>query len=159
MSAAFRRHDDSPKRCGRRVRRAGFALPSAIFLLVVLSALAAVIAYLSAQQQAAHGADVRGLRAYQAARAGVEWGLFRLLRDGACDAVGSFNPGGGLSEFTVTVTCSPAGMTAANDEAGTSVVVRQIVATACNQPGGGMCPNATPGNGYVERQLSVVAAR
>ncbi|MFZ5511951.1 MAG: agglutinin biogenesis protein MshP [Pseudomonadota bacterium] len=138
---------------------AGFALPSAIFLLVVLAALAAFIVRLSAQQQAGHVADVRGLRAYQAARAGIEWGLFRLLREGACDAASSFNPGGGLSEFTVTVTCSPDGMATANDEAGTGVIVRQIVATACNQPGGGVCPNATPGNNYVERQLSVVAGR
>ena len=137
----------------------GFALPSAIFLLVVLAALAAFIVHLSAQQQAGHVADVRGLRAYQAARSGIEWGLFRLLRESACDASTSFNPDGGLGEFTVTVTCSPAGMGAANDEAGTGVVVRQIVATACNQPGGGACPNAAPGDNYVERQLSVVAGR
>ena len=136
----------------------GFALPSAIFLLVILAVLAAFLVHISTRQQAGHGADVRGIRAYQAARAGIEWGLYRLLRESNC-ATASFNPGGGLGEFTVTVECQPAGLGTISDEAGTAVAVRRIVATACSEPAAGVCPNAAPGANYIERQIAVTAGR
>jgi len=138
----------------------GFALPSAIFLIVILAALAGFIASVSVHQQSGHIADIKGVRAYQAARAGVEWGVFNLLRNNACVTGTTFNPGGGLAEFTVTVDCLPADTTTVNDENGTAVMVRRIVATACNQPvAGGGCPNNTPGANYVERQIAVVAGQ
>lgn len=145
---------------GRQAFVGGFALPSAIFLVVVLAALAGFISNLSVVQQAGHMADIRGIRAYQAARAGVEWGLFDLLRNNACVGAGTtIAPGGGLAEFTVTVVCLPNGAAATNTEVATDLVVRRIVATACNQPAAGVCPNPVPGNNYVERQISIVAGR
>ncbi len=63
----------------RRFRSTGFALPSAIFLLVVLAALAAFLVNISMTQHATSTQDVQGARAYQAARAGIEWGLYRVL--------------------------------------------------------------------------------
>ncbi|PKO89157.1 MAG: agglutinin biogenesis protein MshP [Betaproteobacteria bacterium HGW-Betaproteobacteria-12] len=140
-------------------RRRGFALPSAIFLLVILSLLGAFIVQISTKQQVGHAADVRGSHAAQAAQAGVEWGLWRLLRQDACDAPTSFNPGGGLSGFTVTVNCLPNGMATSNDEAGNAVIVRRIVATACSEPAAGACPNPAPGANYIERQFSTVAVQ
>lgn len=141
-------------------REGGFAIVSAIFLLVILSLMAAFIAHVSTHQQAGHTADLRGVRAYQAARAGIEWGLYNHTRNSACAASSSFAPGGNLAEFTVTVTCLPAGVAITNDENGTQLVVRRIVATACNQPtAGGDCPNLVPGDNYVERELAVVASR
>lgn len=137
----------------------GFALPSAIFLLVILSLLGAFIVEISTKQQVGHAADVRGSHAAQAAQAGVEWGLWRLLREDACTGPISFNPGGGLSGFTVTVTCLPNGMATTNDEAGNPVIVRRIVATACSEPAAGACPNPAPGANYIERQFSTVAVR
>jgi MSHA biogenesis protein MshP len=138
----------------------GFALISAIFLIVILAALAVFIAAMSIHQQAGHTADLQGLRAYQAARAGIEWGLYDFKRNGACTAPVSFSPGGALGAFTVTVDCLRNEMATTNDEAGTAVTVRRIVATACNLPAaGGGCPNAAPGDGYVERRLSVVAGQ
>jgi MSHA biogenesis protein MshP len=137
----------------------GFALVSAIFLIVILAALAVFIAVMSTHQQAGHVADLQGLRAYQAARTGIEWGLYDFKRNGACAAPVSFNPGGGLGAFTVTVDCLRNEMVTTNDEAGTSVTVRRIVATACNQPAAGACPSAAPGDGYVERRLSVVVGQ
>ena len=41
----------------------GFALPSAVFLLVILSLLAAFIVQVATRQQVGHAADVRGSRA------------------------------------------------------------------------------------------------
>ena len=137
--------------------QAAFALPSAIFLMVILAALAAFLVSVSTHQQSGHAADIQGIRAYQAARAGVEWGAYNFLRNGAaCAATTTFNPGSGLAAFTVTVTC--AATAPANNEAGTDVTTARIVATACNQPAavGGTCPNAAPGANYVEREIAVV---
>ncbi len=130
---------------------AGFALPTAIFLLVVLALLGAFMAFIATWQHKGTADDVQGTRALQAARAGVEWGLHRITQSASC-AGGSFvPPGTALADFTVTVTCSSATAT----EAGTGVTVYQVTATACNQPSGGNCPNtADPGAYYIERQWS-----
>lgn len=140
-------------------RDRGFALVSAVFLIVILAALAGFIAVMSTHQQAGHTADIQGLRAYQAARAGIEWGIYNFKRSNACPAPTSFSPGGGLSAFTVTVDCLRNEMATTNDEAGTVVTVRRITATACNLPSAGACPNAAAGDGYIERRLSVVVGR
>lgn len=140
-------------------RPRGFALVSAIFLIVILAALAAFIAVISTHQQAGHTADIQGMRAYQAARAGMEWGIYNFKRNNACAATSSFVPGGGLAGYTVTVQCLLGEMATTNDEAGTAVTVRRIIAVACNQPSGGVCPNGAAGDGYVERQLSVVVGK
>ena len=65
---------------------AGFALPSAIFLLVVLSALGAFLLTFSSGQQMSSAADINGSRAYWAARAGIEWGAAKIKAAGACPA-------------------------------------------------------------------------
>lgn len=151
-----------PGRFAGARRQSGFAIVAAIFILVVLALMAAFVVHVSTHQQAGHIADLRGIRAYQAARAGVEWGLHNHLRNSACEAASSFAPGGNLAEFTVTVTCLPAGVATTNDENGTALVLRRIVATACNQPVGaapGVCPNPAPGDNYVEREVAVVAGR
>ena len=66
---------------GRRNREAsdGFVLPSAIFLLVILAALAAFMVTISTTQSTTSAQDVQGARAYHAARAGLEWGLYQVL--------------------------------------------------------------------------------
>jgi MSHA biogenesis protein MshP len=61
------------------IRGGGFALPSAIFLLVILAALAAFMVTISTTQSATSAQDVQGTRAYHAARAGLEWGLYQVL--------------------------------------------------------------------------------
>ncbi len=155
-------HAQQVSRFGGVRRAGGFAIVSAIFVLVVLALMAAFIVHVSTHQQVGHSADLRGVRAYQAARAGVEWGLHNHLRNLACAASSSFAPGGNLAEFTVTVTCLPAGVATTNDENGTPLVIRRIVATACNQPVGaapGVCPNPAPGDNYIEREVAVVAGR
>lgn len=62
----------------RRANR-GFALASAIFILVVLAALAVGITLLTTQSQTGAARDLLGARAYQAARAGLDWGAYRVL--------------------------------------------------------------------------------
>ncbi|MDI6747882.1 MAG: hypothetical protein QMD17_12135 [Rhodocyclaceae bacterium] len=131
----------------------GFAIVSAIFILVVLAALGAFILNISSSQQIGSALDVQGVRAYQAARAGIEWGLYRQLQDGSCAASTSFVPAGSsLSGFTVTVRC-----TATPDPGGFSgPTIFSVESTACSQPSAGACPNTTnPGPLYIERRLTV----
>ena len=136
------------------VRRiGGFAIVSAIFILVVLAALGAFIVNISANQQVGSALDVQGVRAYQAARAGIEWGLHRQLQGGSCVGATSFSPAAStLSDFTVTVICTP------TPDPGVfgGPTIYSITATACNQPNAGACPNtATANSFYVERRLEV----
>lgn len=129
----------------------GFAIFSAIFILVVLATLGAFILNISSSQQIGSALDVQGARAYQAARAGIEWGLYQRLQGGACAAASNFVPGGTtFSDFTVSVTC----VATADANGGPTIVA--IVSTACNQPNGGACPNTVnPGSLYIERRLAV----
>ena len=134
-------------------RLRGFAIVSAIFILVVLAALGAFILNISSSQQIGSALDVQGVRAYQAARAGIEWGLYRQLQNGSCAATTSFVPAGAtLAGFTVTVEC-----TATADPGGFGgPTIYSIAATACSQPNAGACPNvANPGPLYIERRLTV----
>lgn len=133
----------------------GFAILSAIFILVVLASLGAFVVTISTNQQVGSALDIQGARAYQAARAGLEWGLYRQLRAGSCAGASSFVPGAAsLSGFTVTVTC-----TAVPDPGGFSgPTVYSVDAVACNQPNAAepLCPNTVnPGTQYVERRLAV----
>lgn len=137
---------------GSRRRARGFTAVSAIFILVVLTALGAFIVSISSSQQMSSALDVRGVRAYEAARAGLEWGLYQQLQSGSCTASTSFvPPAPTLADLTVTVSCSA---TAGTNGGPTTYTVQS---TACNQPSGGACPNTTnPGALYVERRLDVI---
>ncbi len=136
-----------------RMRKAqGFSLISAIFLLVVLAALGVAMVTISTVQHQSSALDVQGSRAYQAARAGIEWGVFQRLQAGACTGAAAnvaLPAGTSLSDFTVTVVCTP------DVDLGVNSAV--IQATACNIPAGGACPNPAPNSSdYVQR---VVQAR
>lgn len=85
----------------------GVSLMTAIFLLVVLSGLAGAIMNLYISQQVSSGRDIQGARAYQAARAGVEWGLYQQLRNQSCTAATTISlTAPTLQAFTVTVRCT-----------------------------------------------------
>lgn len=60
----------------------GFALVTAIFLLVVLAALGAFIVNISSTLSTTSAQDLRGSRAYHAAQAGLEWGMLQVLDPG-----------------------------------------------------------------------------
>ena len=141
-----------------RPRQAGVGLVTAIFLLVVIAGLAAAMVTVFTTQQAGSQLDQQGTRAYQAARAGIEWGLFRATQANSCAATSSFAlpPSSTLAGFTVTVTCTatpgPGG-----DVATTTRLIRAI---ACNQPVSGACsvnPSPDPRNNldFVQRRIEV----
>ncbi len=140
-----------------RGRRAGFALPSAIFLMVILAALGAFIVRVNMLQTGSSVLDVLGVKAYQAAAAGTEWGAYQVLIPAAAVCLAQTDltfPGTALAPFTSRVKCT---LTTSTDELGVNVSVYQIMATACNQP---PCPNPAPANAnYVARQITVTLAR
>lgn len=142
-----------------RIRRsAGVGLVTAIFLLVVLAGLAVAAVRIFNVQQASAGLDLEGARAYQAARAGIEWGLYQRLRNNACLTQNLALPGDSvLRNFTVSVTCTQVnGPPDANGSAANTTRWR-IVAVACNEPVNGACTSTAVGGGpnYVRRRLEV----
>ena len=154
-------------------RQAGFSVVAAIFLLVVLAVLSVIIASVTGLQQASSQLDILGVRAYQAARSGVEWGAHRVLDPNhtlnpatcspavmpSCPAASTNLNGlpGSLSPFTVTVGCIASPPTT---EGNRSVGVFTLTATACNEPAGGVCPNPAPTtNDYVERQVQASVSK
>lgn len=124
----------------------GFAMISAIFILVVLAALGAFGVGISTMQHMSSALDVEGARALHAARAGLDWAAYRVTRGGVCDSRSDTLPAtaSSLQGLTVSVSCSKSG------------IYYRLLATACNQPNGGLCPNtASPSNTYVERQVEM----
>jgi MSHA biogenesis protein MshP len=124
----------------------GFVLPTAIFLLVILAALAAYMVSLSRTSHISSALDVQGTRAYLAARAGIEWGAWQLLRNPVPSCVAVAPPltgfGGTLAAFTVNVSCVPSGT---YTDGANTVTVYQITSTATS---------GKPGEvDYVERQV------
>lgn len=131
---------------------AGFSVVTALFIVVVLSALGVAMMSLTTSQQTSAALDLLGARAYEAARAGVEYGLYQQQINGSCVATRSFGLGGSLSTFTVTVQCT------VNPTPGMGANMNRttVTATACNQPAAGVCPNAaTTSADYVQRTVTV----
>jgi MSHA biogenesis protein MshP len=142
-------------------RSAGVGLITAIFLLVVLSGLAVAMVALFTSQQASSSLDLEGARAYQAARAGIEWGLFQRRRatcaaataccQGAAGSTVLAMPAGTtLQGYTVVVSCTPS--------TGVPNAPTVITSVACNMPdAAGVCEGAPNNAEYVRRRMEVEA--
>jgi MSHA biogenesis protein MshP len=92
-------------------RQAGVGIVTAIFLLVVLAGLGVAMVGIYTSQQGSANIDLLGAQGYQAARAGLEWGLFQRGRNDACPQKSKLvmPAGTSLSAFTVYVTCTAQG--------------------------------------------------
>src|SRR5258705_11714861 len=150
MSAMCHNRPASYRRCGRRF---GFALPTAIFLMVILAALGVFLARISLIQTSSSALDALGSGAYQAARAGIEIGAYNSLRNPPCVPSTLTFAGTAMAPFTTTVTCNATPI----DELAVAGSIDEIVATACNEP---PCPNASPTiANYTERKITIVVGR
>ncbi|GHU32716.1 hypothetical protein AGMMS50256_23300 [Betaproteobacteria bacterium] len=159
----------------RRVRRVavvncffhsgGFVLPSAIFLLVILALLAAFMVVFSQMQNVTSVQDLQGARAYQAARAGIQWGLYKVIDPENTTVVAPGDPtwpsmppcaNGNLTieGFSVTVSCTSwPDATGTYAENGGNHQVRVYRLTSRAQSG-------TVGTmGYVEREVEVTVSK
>jgi MSHA biogenesis protein MshP len=132
-----------------RIQR-GISIVTAIFLVVVLAALGVAMMNFSTVQSISSADDVQGSRAYQAARAGVEWGAYQVLVNTSCAGSSALPAmGGALSGFSVTVTCSSTGPY--TEAGGTPFSVYQLTSTATRGTVGTVS--------YVERQLQTTITK
>jgi len=99
----LRSHD--PLLQGRKQH--GFGLVAALFLIIIIAGAIAAMWRISTTQTATSSLALQQARAYQAARAGVEWGIARALGDKECFPKTIFTPEGFVAEFKVEVTCDP----------------------------------------------------
>jgi MSHA biogenesis protein MshP len=90
------------------MRREGFSLVSALFILVVVASAGAFALRLLGAERRSSSLGLLGTRAHQAARAGLEWGVAKVVATPtACPAGGSFGlAGGALAGFAVSVSCT-----------------------------------------------------
>lgn len=130
------------------MRQSGFSLVSAIFVIVILSLIGSYIVSLSTLTNASSNLASLGVKAYYAAKSGLEWSIYRVAPLGG---VSPFNcptspttltfTQGGLIGLSALVTCTSSSFT----EYGTTYKVFQI--NAIGQYG-------TVGSAdYVSRQL------
>jgi MSHA biogenesis protein MshP len=142
----------------------GFGAIAAIFVLVVLASLAAAIVRLGQSTQTGSAQDILGARAWAAARAGTEWGLYQALK-------GSWTTCSGVSQtldlsadigMRVTVSCSSNLYNEGEDASGTAAQTLRVYtvnAVACNSTGA--CPDNARAvqPGYIERRRQVQATQ
>lgn len=135
----------------------GFAIVAIVGLLVVLGALGAALSVTSTTHHVGAALDLQGVRAYYAARAGLEWGAYHVLRTGALGCAGvdgrEVQFTGNLSDFRAFLACS----WSTHDDEGASVQIATVQATACNDTTG--CTPASPRAGFATRQLRITLAR
>lgn len=132
---------------------------SAIFVLVVLALLGAVIMSVTSTQGGAEALDVGGTRALQAARSGIEWGISRVADPQNADSGLSASPpmppacfstttltlGAEFDGMSVVISC----VRTATTEGNRQVAIYNLTATA--NGGGGGFP--------LQRQLQATVAR
>ncbi len=92
-------------------KQKGFSIVMAIFILIVLSLLGSYMVKLTGVQYATSLSVLQGMRAYQAARAGVEWGIYQVSNNNSCVASSSVTLPGNMYGFSVNVGCSNQGTT------------------------------------------------
>ena len=144
----------------------GFAVVSAIFLLVILAALGAFMVTISSVQHTTSATDIEGSRGYWAAQAGLEWGLYQVLDPTNATVVapanaawpnlpGCFSPNpttlpalaGSLVGFTISVSCA----VSTHTEAGKSVAVYQLTSRATKGTVGTQ--------NYIQRELGISTSK
>ena len=108
----------------------GFSLIAAIFVVVILGAIGGFIVAVSSAQKATTATTLKAARAYESARSGIEWGIYRAVIDGVC-AAGPTNVdvsgAPGLGAFNaVQVTCG----VSLHQEGATPISVYVITSTA-----------------------------
>jgi MSHA biogenesis protein MshP len=131
------------------IKQQGFSLVMAIFILVVVSMLGGYMVRLAGVQLSTFNHTLQGARAYQAAHAGIEWGLGRINNGGSCADVSaqtamSFT---GLQGFSVRMSCSSQTYT----EADQNLTVYRL--NALSQFG------SYTSSDYVARQIEVTMVR
>jgi MSHA biogenesis protein MshP len=145
-----------PNRSNRPFQH-GFAAVAAIFLIVVLAALGGFLVSISNTQQLTSGQDIVGLRAYWAAKAGIEYGVGTVISTSACPASPALL---GIGGYSVCVSCSAS----AYAEGGSTVTIYRLTSDA-RSVALASCADLSPATaavgslGYTERSVSAALER
>jgi MSHA biogenesis protein MshP len=132
-------------------REGGFALMLAVFMIVTLAAIGLYLVTISTGQIQAVSQDEQSVRAFQAARTGIDWGAYQLLQQGGtCTGSQRLTLTQGLSGFFAEIACQQIGAT--ETEGASTVKVYLVTSTGCNA---NPCSPAAPDQTYVERQLQL----
>ena len=132
-----------------KTEQSGFAIVSAIFLLVALAALGAFMVTFSNTQHLTSAQDIQGSRAYWAAKGGVQWAAGRIVAASPANAAAAAaacagangNPAFG-NGFAVAVTCQ-------SNVYIEGTIERHIYWITATASAGGV----VGGTAYVERQV------
>lgn len=155
----FSGRPQQPAGCAPGLRQRGISVIAAIFLLLLMAGLAAFMVSMISATNLNLAADVGGSRAYQAARAGVELGLYKVMQeapangnpatkdDALADCFSAVTPT--IETMTVAVKCEQFPPGGDYREGARTIRIYRITATA-NAPG--------PGGG-IERQVEVTVEK
>jgi MSHA biogenesis protein MshP len=145
-----------------RRSQSGLGSIAVLVVLVALAALAAAIVRIGSTAQVTLAQDILGARAWQAARAGTEWGLYQALKGGwsTCDNLSQTLDLRADTGMRVSVRCSSQVYNEGESSPGVPRTVRLITldAVACNSSA---CPDDAMAvqPGYVERRRQVLVTQ
>jgi len=137
----------------------GFALPTAIFLLVILSIFAVGLLALNAYSQKSTINDVLDVKASFVAKTGIDYGAYLAVKNGACPTTAqtvNINEDY-LKGFKFTYTC----IQKTANEAGINQIYYTITSFGCNTTGTSCPDNAgrPSREDYVEKSLTTIVAK
>ncbi|WP_240789703.1 hypothetical protein [Pseudomonas leptonychotis] len=120
-----------------------------MFVMIVMSMVVIAMSRLSTTQHGSNSLAIQQARAYQAARAGLEWGISRAYKTASCATGTPSQAGSALAEFSVSVACTANSYI---DNEGRPVQIFRLTATAQNGSPGGR-------SDYAYRQLIATVER
>ena len=140
-----------------RVRQRGVSIIAAIFLLLLMAGLAAAMANIMSSTHINLASDIGGSRAYQAARAGVEWAMVQPGMDpnaGEPDIDNINCPGAGsptVPNHIINIQCTAYPLAGGHYSEGSKTIrifhiIAIATATGVKQPG-------------IERQIEVTVEK
>ena len=131
----------------------GFSLVAAMFVMIVVALVIAGMVQLSVNQHGTSSLSIQQARAYQAARAGLEWGIHKVTKGSCADSSSLTMTGSSLAEFDgVVVNCKHLGEADGYMVDGEEVHIYKVTATAQNGS-----PATRPD--YAYRSLSAVVEK
>lgn len=119
-----------------RLRQQGVSIITAIFLLLLFAGLAAAMVSVVSTAHVNLAADIGGARAYQAARAGAEWGMYQLDPNAQSATLPPCIDGTpAIPNHTVTVKCQSSDYTEAGRQLRIYRISSKAVPVGAKSPG------------------------
>ena len=124
----------------------GFSLITAIFLLVIVAGLVVYMTNIRVVQQTTLVYGVQGAKATQAARSGIEWGIYQSIINGSCAGSTNFTDPA-FAGFNIEVQCGQTTHT----EGATTIDTYQLTAIASTGTYGSL--------DYVQRRIQATVSQ